>query len=86
MLDWVSIRDPTARAAAKAAYCQKHPLPRAGGAPGHNWPEARLLCFGRRPYAITTAALPAGAWRKWRPAPTANRSPTRWFPLSGTGS
>ena len=27
MLDWVSIRDPTARAAAKAAYCEKHPLP-----------------------------------------------------------
>ena len=27
MLDWVSIRDPTARAAAKAAYCQEHPLP-----------------------------------------------------------
>jgi len=27
MLDWVSIRDPIARAAAKAAYCEKHPLP-----------------------------------------------------------
>ena len=27
MLGWVSIRDPTARAAAKAAYCEKHPLP-----------------------------------------------------------
>jgi len=27
MLDWVSIRDPAARAAAKAAYCEKHPLP-----------------------------------------------------------
>jgi hypothetical protein len=27
MLDWVSIRDPAARAAAKAAYCQEHPLP-----------------------------------------------------------
>ena len=26
MLDWVSIRDPAARAAAKAAYCEKHPL------------------------------------------------------------
>ena len=26
MLDWVSIRDPVARAAAKAAYCEKHPL------------------------------------------------------------
>ena len=28
MLDWVSIRDPAARAAAKAAYCQAHLLPR----------------------------------------------------------
>ncbi len=28
MLDWVSIRDPAARAAAKAAFCQEHPLPR----------------------------------------------------------
>ena len=28
MLDWVSIRDPIARAAAKAAYCDKHPLPK----------------------------------------------------------
>ena len=27
MLDWVSIRDPIARAKAKAAYCEKHPLP-----------------------------------------------------------
>jgi hypothetical protein len=27
MLDWVSIRDPAARAAAKAAYGEKHPLP-----------------------------------------------------------
>ena len=27
MRDWVSIRDPIARAAAKAAYCEKHPLP-----------------------------------------------------------
>ena len=27
MLDWVSIRNPIARAAAKAAYCEKHPLP-----------------------------------------------------------
>jgi hypothetical protein len=28
MLDWVSIRDPAARAAAKAAYCEEHPLPK----------------------------------------------------------
>ena len=27
MLDWVSIHDPAVRAAAKAAYCEKHPLP-----------------------------------------------------------
>ena len=27
MLEWVSIRDPIARAKAKAAYCEKHPLP-----------------------------------------------------------
>ena len=27
MLDWVSIHDPAARAAAKAAYCKAHPLP-----------------------------------------------------------
>jgi len=27
MVEWVSIRDPIARAKAKAAYCEKHPLP-----------------------------------------------------------
>jgi hypothetical protein len=39
MLDWVSIRDPVARAAAKAAYCETHPLPE---------PEVRRVVTGRK--------------------------------------
>jgi len=39
MLDWVSIRDPTAWAAAKAAYCQEHPLPE---------PTVRRVVTGRK--------------------------------------
>ena len=82
MLDWVSIRDPVARAAAKAAYCEEAPASRAGSTAGRDRPEARLLSLDRWARSITTGAMPAGAWRQWRPAPTANRSPIRWSHLS----
>ena len=54
MLDWVSIRDPAARAAAKAAYCEKHPLPQpavrrvvAGPKQGHYVSSGgHVHCYG----------------------------------------
>ena len=69
MLDWVSIRDPIARATAKAAYCEKHPLPEPTSTACCGRPEARSLCFGKRSYPSLR--------RHCRPARGRNGGPRR---------
>ena len=83
MLDWVSIRDPIARAAAKAAYCASGPLPTPvvrrvviGPKQGHYVSDSGYIhhyggAAGRRVAEMVAA-------------PTASRSPIRWFRLSVT--
>ncbi len=77
MLDWVSIRDPAVRAAAKAAYCQKHPLPQsavrrvvAGPKQGYYVSASGHVHYYGGAAGRRVAAMAATA-------PTANRSPTR---------
>ena len=80
MLEWVSIRDPIARAKAKAAYCEKHPLPQpavrrvvAGPKQGHYVSASGHI----HPYGGAAGRRVA----KWPRALTASQSRTCWFPL-----